>query len=126
MSLWVDKHRPTALSKLDYHKEQAAHMKKLVCTRTCSSVIVTVTHPRSPLDLKFEITYRSLTHYAPVLWNALPKELRQPFVHSFKANQFDSCTDPLLALSNLTLNSYLPTIISINFNLFGWLLRAPI
>ena len=30
MSLWVDKYRPTSLSKLDYHKELAAHLKKLV------------------------------------------------------------------------------------------------
>ncbi|KAF4516790.1 hypothetical protein B566_EDAN004629 [Ephemera danica] len=30
MSLWVDKHRPRSLAKLDYHKEQAAHLKKLV------------------------------------------------------------------------------------------------
>ncbi|CAG2190862.1 replication factor C subunit 3-like [Mytilus galloprovincialis] len=30
MSLWVDKHRPTSLHKLDFHKEQAAHLKKLV------------------------------------------------------------------------------------------------
>jgi len=30
MSLWVDKYRPTSLLKLDYHKEQAAHLKKLV------------------------------------------------------------------------------------------------
>ncbi|XP_071485871.1 replication factor C subunit 3-like [Diadema antillarum] len=30
MSLWVDKHRPTSLSKLDYHKEQASNLKKLV------------------------------------------------------------------------------------------------
>ncbi|XP_050716217.1 replication factor C subunit 3-like [Eriocheir sinensis] len=30
MSLWVDKHRPKELSKLDYHLEQAAHLKKLV------------------------------------------------------------------------------------------------
>ena len=30
MSLWVDKHRPTALHKLDFHKEQALHLKKLV------------------------------------------------------------------------------------------------
>ena len=30
MSLWLDKHRPTSLSKLDYHKEQALHLKKLV------------------------------------------------------------------------------------------------
>lgn len=30
MSLWLDKHRPTLLTKLDYHKEQALHLKKLV------------------------------------------------------------------------------------------------
>ncbi|XP_076343731.1 replication factor C subunit RfC38 isoform X2 [Tachypleus tridentatus] len=30
MSLWVDKHRPTSLSKLDFHKKQATHLKKLV------------------------------------------------------------------------------------------------
>ncbi|XP_074650581.1 replication factor C subunit 3-like [Tubulanus polymorphus] len=30
MSLWVDKHRPTNLKKLDYHKEQADLFKKLV------------------------------------------------------------------------------------------------
>ncbi|KAL3880339.1 hypothetical protein ACJMK2_032587 [Sinanodonta woodiana] len=30
MSLWVDKHRPTSLNKLDYHKDQASRLKKLV------------------------------------------------------------------------------------------------
>lgn len=30
MSLWVDKYRPTSLSKLDYHKDQASLLKKLV------------------------------------------------------------------------------------------------
>lgn len=30
MSLWVDKYRPVTLAKLDYHKDQAAHLKKLV------------------------------------------------------------------------------------------------
>ncbi|KAG8584948.1 hypothetical protein GDO81_004837 [Engystomops pustulosus] len=30
MSLWVDKYRPTSLSKLDYHKQQAAQLKNLV------------------------------------------------------------------------------------------------
>lgn len=30
MSLWVDKYRPKELSKLDYHLEQAGHLKKLV------------------------------------------------------------------------------------------------
>nr|XP_045594943.1 replication factor C subunit 3-like [Procambarus clarkii] len=30
MSLWVDKYRPKELSKLDYHLEQANHLRKLV------------------------------------------------------------------------------------------------
>nr|XP_060626819.1 replication factor C subunit 3 [Anolis sagrei ordinatus] len=30
MSLWVDKHRPTSLGKLDYHREQAARLRNLV------------------------------------------------------------------------------------------------
>ncbi|GLH05921.1 hypothetical protein R5R35_007309 [Gryllus longicercus] len=30
MSLWVDKYRPTSLSKLDYHLTQAEHLKNLV------------------------------------------------------------------------------------------------
>lgn len=30
MSLWVDKHRPSSLNKLDYHKDQATLLKKLV------------------------------------------------------------------------------------------------
>uniref|UniRef100_A0A1B6GBK1 AAA+ ATPase domain-containing protein n=1 Tax=Cuerna arida TaxID=1464854 RepID=A0A1B6GBK1_9HEMI len=30
MSLWVDKYRPNSLQKLDYHKDQANHLKNLV------------------------------------------------------------------------------------------------
>ncbi|XP_032878784.1 replication factor C subunit 3 isoform X2 [Amblyraja radiata] len=30
MSLWVDKYRPTALSKLDFHREQAGQLRNLV------------------------------------------------------------------------------------------------
>ena len=30
MSLWVDKYRPNTFNKLDYHKEQAEKLKKLV------------------------------------------------------------------------------------------------
>lgn len=29
MSLWVNKYRPTSLTKLNYHKELTAHFKKL-------------------------------------------------------------------------------------------------
>lgn len=30
MSLWIDKHRPSNLSKLTYHTEQAQNLRKLV------------------------------------------------------------------------------------------------
>jgi len=30
MSLWVDRHRPKRLAKLDYHKNQASHLTRLV------------------------------------------------------------------------------------------------
>ena len=30
MALWLDKHRPKKLSKLDFHKKQAEHLEKLV------------------------------------------------------------------------------------------------
>ena len=32
MALWLDKHRPKKLSKLDFHKKQAEHLEKLVKT----------------------------------------------------------------------------------------------
>ena len=36
MSLWVDKYRPTSLSKLDYHKDQAKWLGRLV-SLSCKS-----------------------------------------------------------------------------------------
>lgn len=33
MSLWCDKHRPKSLNILDYHKDQAEQLKKLVILR---------------------------------------------------------------------------------------------
>ena len=30
MALWLDKHRPKKLGKLDFHKKQAEHLEKLV------------------------------------------------------------------------------------------------
>jgi hypothetical protein len=32
MALWVDKHRPNNLDKLDYHADLSVHLKKLVMT----------------------------------------------------------------------------------------------
>ena len=34
MSLWVDKYRPSALSRLDFHREQAAQLRSLVRSQT--------------------------------------------------------------------------------------------
>jgi len=34
MSLWVDKHQPKSLQKLDYHERQAQHLKHLVYIHT--------------------------------------------------------------------------------------------
>ena len=42
MSLWVDKHRPTSISKLDYHKEQASRLKKLVRNEDADVIPLTV------------------------------------------------------------------------------------
>jgi hypothetical protein len=44
MSLWVDKHRPTALHKLDFHKEQALHLKKLVMNLVLPTIQYWIVH----------------------------------------------------------------------------------
>ena len=44
MSLWVDKYRPKSLTSLDYHKEQASRLKKLVnlchTMTTCDAIMI--------------------------------------------------------------------------------------
>ncbi|ESO93767.1 hypothetical protein LOTGIDRAFT_182182 [Lottia gigantea] len=40
MSLWVDKHRPSQLHKLDYHKQQAANLKKLIASGDLPHLLV--------------------------------------------------------------------------------------
>ena len=40
MSLWVDKYRPNSLSKLDYHKEQAKWLTRLVSELLFSQVCI--------------------------------------------------------------------------------------
>jgi len=40
MSLWVDKYRPNCLTKLDYHKTQALHLKNLVCLDIVQNICV--------------------------------------------------------------------------------------
>jgi len=43
---------------------------------TCSSDIVNLKRP--PVRSRLKLTFGSFTHHAPVLWNTLPKHLRQP------------------------------------------------
>jgi len=72
-------------------------------------------HPSSEkynLDKKdlsrLKITGRSFTHRAPVLWNALPKEFRQPALNSSHVIQFGSIP-PLLGLSSSQFHAKLKT-----------------
>ena len=37
-----------------------------------------VTLQRPPVSSRLKLIDRSFTHYAPILWNSLPKKLRQP------------------------------------------------
>jgi len=50
-------------------------------TSTRSSASITLTSP--VVSSRLKITNRSFTHQAPVLWNALPKELRPSTCRSF-------------------------------------------
>ena len=43
MSLWVDKHRPTSLSKLDYHKDLSCHLKRLVSNKSTDTDVANST-----------------------------------------------------------------------------------
>jgi len=67
---------------------------------TRSSDIITLQRP--PVRFLLELTDRSLTHNAPVLWNILPKHLRLPSVSiSRHSNCFCSSSCPLLLLVSL-------------------------
>ena len=41
MALWLDKHRPKKLNKLDFHKKQAEHLEKLVKSGDFPHLLVT-------------------------------------------------------------------------------------
>jgi len=76
------------------------------CT-TRSSDIITLQRPSVCSRLK--LTDRSFTHYAPVLWNTLPKQLRKPSLHHSVRTPTDST--PLLALSSHQFHSKLKTFL---------------
>jgi len=64
---------------------------------TRSSDIITLQRPSVRSRLK--VTDRSFIHHAPVLWNSLPKQLRQPSVPPSLVTATDS-TPPLALLSD--------------------------
>ena len=65
----------------------------------------TVTLQRPSVRSRLKLTDRSFTHHAPVLWNTLPKQLRQPTPHPSLITLTDST--PLLALSSSQFHSKL-------------------
>ena len=77
-------------------------------TETRSSDTVTLQRPSVRSRLK--LTDRSFTHYAPVLWNSLPKQLRQPTPHNPTISQ----TGFTVALSPAQFHAKLKTFL---FNL---------
>ena len=93
----LQSHQPSYLYNL-------LHVQSNTSTRSSSSV--TLERPTAHSRLK--ITDRSFTHHAPILWNALPKELRQHGIHTSHTNQSDS-TIPVLALSTSQFHSKLKT-----------------
>jgi len=74
---------------------------------TRSSVIIILQRPSVCSRLK--ITDRSFTHHVPVLWNSLPKQLRQPSAPSSHGTATDS--SPLLAMSSHQFHSKLKTFL---------------
>jgi hypothetical protein len=85
-----------------------SYLHNLLCIQsdTCTRSSTLVTLKRPTVCSRLRITERSFTHHAPVLWNALPKEFRQPALHSSPAIQFGS-TPPLLGLSSSQFHSKL-------------------
>ena len=74
---------------------------------TRSSDIITL--QRLSVRSRLKITDMPLTHHAPVLWNNLPKQLRQPSSHQSLDTPADSTS--LLALSSHQFHSKLKTFL---------------
>jgi len=91
--------------------EQPSYLHKLrnvqSYRRTRSSDVTTLHRPSVRSRLK--VTDRSFIHHAPVLWNSLPKQLRQPAAPPSHGTATDSA--PILALSSLQFHSKLKTFI---------------
>jgi len=67
---------------------RASYLRNLlhIQSNTCTRSFTTVTLKRPSVSFQLKITNRSFTHHAPVHWNALPKEFRQPAIHSSHAS----------------------------------------
>jgi len=71
-----------------------------------------ITLTRPAVSSRLKITNRSFTHQAPVLWDALPRELRQPVVHSSQPDILYSTVPPILELSTSQFHSISSKLIS--------------
>ena len=98
----------TTYKTLQSHEPFYLHNLLHVQSNTATRSSATVTLKRPTIHSRLKITDRSFTHYAPVLWNRLPKEFRQPAIHFPHTNQSDSTTT-LLALSSSQFHSKLKT-----------------
>ena len=109
---------PTKHSNLAINPSYLHNLHRIqsdTCTR--SSSLVTLKRPTVCSRLK--ITERSFTHHAPVLWNALPKEFRQPSLHSPHAIQLGSILLRFSVYLQLNFIPSLKLIFSTNHSLLG-------
>ena len=87
---------------------QPIYLRKLLtvqpASNTRSSSVVTLVRCSTT---RLHVNDRSFSYYAPILWNSLPKEFRQPAAHSFDA----TCFHPVLALSSSEFHSKLKTFL---------------
>ena len=93
---------------LQSQKPSYLHNLLHVQSNTSTRSSATVTLKRPTIHSRLKLTDRSFTHHAPVLWNRLPKELRQPAVHSSLTYPSDTTTS-LLALFPSLFHSKLKT-----------------
>ena len=72
----MDKYRPTSLSKLDYHKDLAAHLKKLVC------FVYVRNNSGCSLDVQKYFIPRSLTqNILSNVYNAKKRLISSAWIH---------------------------------------------
>ena len=93
---------------LQFRKPAYLHNLLHVQSNTSTRSSATITLKRPTIHSRLKITDISFTHHAPVFRHRLPKELRQPVVHSSLTYPSDSTTS-LLALSPSLFHSKLKT-----------------